>query len=116
MQHNQADLLKASVKIVWCNEHQESGLPYDIMIQTLDADDNMKVTDTQFLEVKASVAHDNKLFRVSKQEMEYAAKAGPQYTVARVTGAGSNKPQLAFITNPHRLWEEKQLDVCLYLG
>ncbi|KAF5840905.1 hypothetical protein DUNSADRAFT_15105 [Dunaliella salina] len=116
LQRHQADLAQTPVRIIWCNEQQESGLPFDLKVQTLDANDNTKVTSTRYIEVKASMAHDNKLFRVTQQEMEFAAKAGPLYTVARVTGAGSQKPQLAFTTNPYRLWEEKQLDVCLYLG
>lgn len=103
----------ALLRVVWVNEHSESGLPYDIEIVT--------GAGSTYVEVKSSAAADKDFCEISAAEMDCAREheGDDAYHLYRVAGAGG--PDGTILTryvNPYRLWRQQvlRLVVCLPTG
>ena len=76
---------QGDLNVIWVNEDQETGLPYDIQIMRRDNDEYVPV---KYIEVKATKEVENKAFEMSPNELRYAFQFGPSYDVYRVGGIG----------------------------
>mmetsp|Transcript_7722 Transcript_7722/g.20580 ORF Transcript_7722/g.20580 Transcript_7722/m.20580 type:complete len:126 (-) Transcript_7722:263-640(-) len=95
-------------EVVWVNQEQESGLPYDIVLRNPETHAVLA-----YVEVKSSAWHSKDAFEVSPAEMRWAQHHGPAYTVFRVSGASTSNPSLVRLTDPIALWQAKAISLCL---
>jgi hypothetical protein len=82
----------------WLNEEQEQGLPYDIIVTTIDG-----TQATRYIEVKATVqpavSSASTRFPISAYEAREAVARGSQYELWCVCGV-SNEPKAWKIVDP----------------
>ena len=81
---SQGDLI-----VIWVNQDEETGLPYDIRIMRRNNDD--EYVPVKYIEVKATKEVENKAFEMSPNELRYAFHHGPSYDVYRVGGIGMDE-------------------------
>ena len=77
-----AEVTTGSEVVTWVNESNESGLPYDIVI-------NEKTGDTTFIEVKSTSSPEKYVLEISSQEIQCAFKKKGRYHLYRVYNAGN---------------------------
>ena len=80
---------QGDLSVIWVNEDQETGLPFDIQIMRRDNDEYVPV---KYIEVKATKEVENKAFEMSPNELRYAFHHGSSYDVYRVGGIGMDEP------------------------
>ncbi|KAJ1604904.1 hypothetical protein OJ252_3606 [Cryptosporidium canis] len=105
-------------KIVWLNEIEESGLPYDILLSTVNQKNN--TTEEIFIEVKSSSKKEKSFFYVSFNEWKFAEKMQSNYWIFQILGVSpntlnSNPNELEYIIikNPFESWEMGNLKMIL---
>ncbi|OAP18828.1 hypothetical protein AXX17_AT1G08110 [Arabidopsis thaliana] len=86
---------KALVK--WVNEHSETGLPYDLIIEN-------RGGNKEYVEVKATVSTGKDYFNLSVKEWEFANEKGESYVIAHVLLGNSN----AILTQQRNLVKLRQ--------
>lgn len=90
----------------WVNEVNESGLPYDILVEG--NDNSMK-----YIEVKATTKAKKDLFEISVREWQFAAEKGESYTIARVVLSHGKLSQISTYRNPVKLCQSRQLQLTI---
>ena len=70
-----------SVEIHWLNEAEETGQPYDLRIKHLESG-----IEDLFVEVKTTVAEEEREFEISSQQLKFAFETGEQFHLYRVSG------------------------------
>jgi len=125
-------VLSGGWRVVWVNREQESGLPYDILLQAPgstpggpnaapcphplpQAHQHASDTSALYIEVKSTVSHDKQAFEVSRNEMQVAGEMRGRYMVYRVFGAGSSSAAMCVLPDPVQLWERQVLRVCMVI-
>jgi hypothetical protein len=100
------------VKVVWVNEHEESGEPYDLkMIWT-----QGKSRKEEYIEVKSTRTTEKGLFEVTINEFEYASIHGSNYSIFRVFNAGNDALcRVLRFRNPVALVRQKKIQLALVL-
>ncbi|XP_041376442.1 protein NO VEIN-like isoform X2 [Gigantopelta aegis] len=73
-------------RIVWVNEAEESGLPYDFEIVIIDGEDEKSV----FVEVKSTLLDTKQQFAISAREIQFAIKHKDAYQIYRIFNAGKD--------------------------
>ena len=71
-----------NVEVQWMNADQETGQPYDMVIQHLN---NTGMRDL-YVEVKTTVADEEKQFEISSQQLRFAFETGEDFHLYRVSG------------------------------
>jgi len=100
----------AGKRVVWVNEHEETGFQYDLRIEN-EASGEVEA----YVEVKTTAAKDKCFFEMSYREWTFAQKEGNRYVIFRVSNAGKSDVELCSITNPFRQWKDLNLGMCLSL-
>ncbi|XP_033112406.1 protein NO VEIN-like isoform X2 [Anneissia japonica] len=73
--------------VLWANEQNETGYPYDIEIKT-----NIEGgVHTEYIEVKATNSSDKKYFQISSNEITFAQLNAPNYHLYRVYNVGKKE-------------------------
>jgi len=100
------DSIKAGeIEIVWLNEEEETGQPYDlivkhhpIQVEEVQPQKKKKKKKDQssgnkqqqhpdiYIEVKTTVANEEKQFEISSQQLKFAIEHGPNFHLYRVSG------------------------------
>lgn len=99
--------------VIWMNEDQEAGTPYDLILE-VDAADCKKKTAQIFIEVKTTESSDKGFFEISAQEFEFALAEQQNYHIYRVLNAGKSDVKLKRLVNLAEKMKRKQ--VCLFLA
>ncbi|XP_047947665.1 protein NO VEIN isoform X1 [Salvia hispanica] len=82
--------------VKWVNEANETGLPYDIV---LEGDDST----TEYIEVKATRYGRKNWFLISLREWQFAIEKGESFSIAHVVLAENNMAKVTVYQNPARL-------------
>merc|ERR1712183_42024 len=94
----------AGKRVVWVNEHEETGFQYDLRIE------NVYSGEVEaYVEVKTTHTSDKHLFEMSYLEWNFAQKEGNRFVIFRVINAGKDNVQLLSIANPFRQWRERNI-------
>lgn len=94
--------------VKWVNEFNESGLPYDIVIE---GENNSK----EYIEVKATSHAWKDWFGISIREWQFAVEKGDSFSIARVVISDGNSAQITTYRNPAKLCQLKQIQLQLAL-
>ena len=116
-------------RLVWVNEKQESGKPYDIEVVLVqgnggtDGGDDRKEGEVQeghekktvYIEVKSTVASEKAMVEISLNELKFAMLKSCDYHMYRVYGAGLTSSRLCLLENLHLHLHQKSSQILLYL-
>lgn len=83
--------------VKWVNEANETGLPYDILLEGDDED------DTEYIEVKATRYGRKNWFLISIREWQFAIEKGEAFSIAHVVLTDDNMARVTVYKNPARL-------------
>ncbi|KAK4489070.1 hypothetical protein RD792_004864 [Penstemon davidsonii] len=89
----------SNVSVKWVNEANETGLPYDI---TIESDENNS-TSKEYIEVKATKVATKNWFLITMREWEFAIEKGESFSIAHVILADENMAKVSIYKNPARL-------------
>ncbi|KAK3280654.1 hypothetical protein CYMTET_11525 [Cymbomonas tetramitiformis] len=84
-------------RVEWVNEEAESGLPYDIVVDTAEG-------GLHYVEVKASRYASKTMFEVSPNEWKCAQEHGDHFHVFRVFKAGTAEARISRLSDPMAVW------------
>ena len=121
--------------LVWVNEKQESGKPYDIEVVLVQdngstgGEDDRKEGEVQevgnqeeeqektkvYIEVKSTVASEKAMVEISLNELKFAMLKSCDYHMYRVYGAGLTSSRLCQLENLHLHLKQKSSQILLYL-
>ncbi|CAL0306413.1 unnamed protein product [Lupinus luteus] len=96
---------KPSVK--WVNEVNETGLPYDIVVE--------KETNTEFIEVKATRSPRKDWFNISLREWQFAIEKGQSFSIAFVSIMGNNVAKVTIFKDPVKLCQLGELQLAVMM-
>ncbi|GER41663.1 histidine kinase [Striga asiatica] len=84
----------------WVNENNETGLPYDIVVEGQGEDGKEK----EYVEVKATKSNKKNWFLITMREWQFAVEKGESYSIAYVVLGDNNKmARVTVYKNPARL-------------
>ena len=83
--------------VLWVNEAEESGLPYDLQMREPDGRGGAR---TVYVEVKATRSADKDVFEMSLKELMFSVQHGDAYRLFRVFGVGTDSVRVLKISNP----------------
>ncbi|XP_056153215.1 uncharacterized protein wu:fj29h11 [Lampris incognitus] len=104
--------------IIWCNQHAESGQPYDFKLTfgPTDGPENGQSGKVVYVEVKATVKTEKAFIHLSANELDFALKEKERYHVYRVYCAGDAKNvRLCRIQNLAQHLHAKDLKLFLFI-
>jgi len=101
---------KDQKRVVWVNEHEETGFQYDLRIESASSGEV-----EAFVEVKTTQSKEKHYFEMSYREWTFAQKEGNRFVVFRVSNAGKRDVELCSITNPFKQWKDQNMGMCLSL-
>lgn len=87
-------------EIVWANEHDESGKPYDFKVK--------KNGVEKFIDVKGTPSEEKNVIYLSQNEWIFMFEKGKDYSIYRVYGAGET-PSIDIVDNPSGLLQEGKI-------
>ena len=87
LQNFASEINKRDVDVIWVNQDEETGLPYDIKIMKRKNDEYIPV---KYIEVKSTKSIANRPFKMSSSELRFAFHYGLSYDVYRVSGIGED--------------------------
>ena len=93
--------------IQWVNENNETGNPYDIVVQL--------ETETVYIEVKSTASVDKELIATSWKELKFAEGQAKNYHLYRVNNAGKSSTQLRWLENLHEYLQHNPIRFYLEL-
>ena len=99
-------------KIVWVNKTSETGMPYDIEIETDAAVDSVRVI---YVEVKSTAASNKDLVEFSWQELKYAERMAADYHLYRVYNAGKPSHRLCQLEDVQNYLHETHTRLLFFL-
>ncbi|PON33820.1 Histidine kinase-like ATPase, C-terminal domain containing protein [Parasponia andersonii] len=97
---------KSAVK--WVNEHNETGLPYDIVV----AD---RKTGEEFIEVKATISPRKNWLKITMREWQFAIDKGEAFSLAHVVLLENNVARVSVFKNPVKLLQQSKLHLVVVL-
>ncbi|KAH7521674.1 hypothetical protein FEM48_Zijuj07G0058000 [Ziziphus jujuba var. spinosa] len=83
----------------WVNKENETGLPYDIIIEDQENQENGK----EFIEVKSTKSPRKDWFLISSREWQFAMEKGDAFSIAHVVILGNNTARVSVFKNPANL-------------
>ncbi|KAI3716435.1 hypothetical protein L1987_67312 [Smallanthus sonchifolius] len=92
--------------VQWVNEVNESGLPYDIVVE---GKDNRK----EYIEVKSTSNARKDWFVISVREWQFAVENGDSFSIARVVLSDGNSAQITTYRNPFKLCQSGHLQLAI---
>ncbi len=96
------------VKVTWVNEYEETGQPFDILVEC----DNTKT----YIEVKATKYNQKELFEISSKEVLFAEQQKEHFHLYRVYNAGnSENARLCRLQNLAYKMEKKEVRLGMYI-
>lgn len=87
---------RPSRPVVWVNEHEEQGWPFDIVVGAasvealVDAPEELLRSGLEFIEVKSSRTRAKRVFELSLEELQFGVLGGPSYTLIRALGVAAD--------------------------
>ncbi|XP_072312808.1 uncharacterized protein [Eucyclogobius newberryi] len=97
--------------VTWCNEHAESGQPYDFQLTFAQPD-----TALVYIEVKSTVKTEKAFIHMSANELDFALKKKEDYHIFRVYSAGdAQNVRLCRIQNLAQHLHTKNLELYLFV-
>lgn len=98
---------KSMVK--WVNEDNETGLPYDIVVED-------QANGIEFIEVKATKSSRKDWFLISLREWQFAMEKGEAFSIAHVVLLGNNVARVSVFKNPVRLCQLGKLQLVVMMN
>ena len=98
--------------VIWMNEKQECGTPYDLVMEIDAADGETKSLEI-FIEVKTTEYDDKDFFEISAQEFEFALAQQEKYHIYRVFNVGKCDVKLKRLVNLAEKMRQKQVRLFL---
>ena len=96
-----------STTVIWVNQDEESGKPYDIEIRR----GNKTI---EYIEVKSTSSNDKQLFEITLNELAQAQTHGSAFSIYRVYNAGREEAaRIARFRNPIALIRQKVLNLAM---
>ncbi|KAL8608369.1 hypothetical protein ACOMHN_002602 [Nucella lapillus] len=97
----QKDMHSDIYDVIWTNQAEESGKPYDFEVVCTTEDEAYTI----FVEVKATQSSQKEVFEISANEVKFASEHGERYHIYRIFSAGvTGQVQLVRLTNvSHRM-------------
>ncbi|KAK7247091.1 hypothetical protein RIF29_41968 [Crotalaria pallida] len=93
--------------VKWVNEVNETGLPYDIVIE--------KEAVREFIEVKATRSPRKDWFNISLREWQFAIEKGESFSVAFVAINGNNVARVTIFRDPVKLCQQGELQLAVIM-
>ncbi|XP_010527472.1 PREDICTED: uncharacterized protein LOC104804807 isoform X2 [Tarenaya hassleriana] len=93
--------------VKWVNEHNETGLPYDIVVEEQGG-------RKEYVEVKATISARKDWFNLSVREWQFAYEKGESYVIAHVL-VGNENAILTQHRNPVKLCQEGKLRLLILM-
>lgn len=90
--------------VKWVNEHNETGLPYDIVLG-----ENNK----EYIEVKATKSARKDWFEISMNELQFAVEKGEAFSIAHVILLDNNVAKVRVYKNLVKLCQLRQLKLAV---
>ncbi|KAI9914991.1 hypothetical protein PsorP6_008608 [Peronosclerospora sorghi] len=99
----------SDLTVEWINEHEESGLPYDLTLSS-----GNKVVE--YIEVKSTRTTEKGVFEISMNELDQAAIHGSSYCIYRVFNAGNAALcRVIRMKNPISLVRQRKIQLALVM-
>jgi hypothetical protein len=99
--------------ILWLNEQQEQGKPYDFLLQFL------LTKRTSYIEVKSTLSHDRQLIPITFNELQYCCSLSnghEDFLIYRVYNTGRlNKVQLRIVNRIEEKLRKHALELFLLI-
>ena len=101
------------MKVLWLNENQEQGKPYDFILEYL------STKRTTYIEVKSTLSHRRQLIPITFNELNYCcslSNSNEDFVVYRVYNTGRlNKVQLRIVQNIEEKLRRHALELFLLI-
>lgn len=94
--------------VKWVNEHNETGLPYDIVV--LD-----KNTGEEFIEVKATISPRKNWLKITMREWQFAIDKGEAFSIAHIVILENNVSRVSVFRNPVKLLQQGKLHLVVVM-
>lgn len=102
--------------VVWVNEMQESGKPFDFECQLYKTDGTNQSLYTVYIEVKSTLSDKKEAFEISGHEVQFAFEKQSNFHVYRVYNVGTaEKVRLVKIENLASQIDRKNVRLCLVI-
>lgn len=95
-------------KVNWVNEVNETGLPYDILIE-----DNEY--SREYIEVKATTSSKKDWFNITLREWQFAIDMGDSFSVAHVVLKDRKAARISVFRNPFQLCQQGKLQLVVMM-
>ncbi|KAI3791107.1 hypothetical protein L2E82_04713 [Cichorium intybus] len=92
--------------VTWVNDVKESGLPYDIVVESED-------NKIEYIEVKATSNGRKDWFVISVREWQFGVEKGEDFSIARVVLSDGKLAQVTIYRNPVKLCQSGQLKLAI---
>ncbi|CBZ51381.1 hypothetical protein NCLIV_044430 [Neospora caninum Liverpool] len=109
------EIQEGRCRILWVNEDEESGTPYDILVTKYGQVGSSALPESIYIEVKATSSQSKSFFEVSHKEWQFAQQHGDHFHIYRVLDAEGEQPRILRIVNPYRQWRENRIGICIAL-
>lgn len=93
--------------VMWVNEVNETGLPYDLVIG--------EETSKEFIEVKATRSPRKDWFIITMREWQFAVDKGESYSIAHVALVGNNVARITIFKDPVKLCQQGELQLAMMM-
>ncbi|GAB2267233.1 hypothetical protein Dimus_002217 [Dionaea muscipula] len=95
----------------WVNEDEETGLPYDIVIEG----QGKEIISKEYIEVKATRYESKGWFFISPREFQFAVDKGDAYSIANVAVSGAKAAKITIYKNPSKLCQLGKLRLAMVI-
>ncbi|KAL6970996.1 hypothetical protein U1Q18_030678, partial [Sarracenia purpurea var. burkii] len=95
--------------VMWVNQDNETGLPYDIVIE------NVEEKSKEYIEVKTTKSSRKDWFLITVREWQFAVEKGELFSIACVCLSGNNMARITVFKNPARLCHQKRLRLAVVI-
>ncbi|KAM1036684.1 hypothetical protein ACFX2C_031577 [Malus domestica] len=100
---------KAGEAVVkWVNEHNETGLPYDIVL-------GEKKNSREYIEVKTTKSTRKDWFEISMRELQFAVEKGEAFSIAHVVLLDNNVARVSVYKNLAKLCQLHKLHLAVLM-
>ncbi|XP_030507403.2 protein NO VEIN [Cannabis sativa] len=88
----------------WVNEHNETGLPYDLIV------------GEEYIEVKATISPRKNWLKITMNEWKFAIDQGDSFSIAHVVILENNIPKVSVFKNPVKLLYQGKLHLVVVMA
>ncbi|KAK7114721.1 uncharacterized protein [Littorina saxatilis] len=98
--------------VIWTNEVEETGKPYDFEVICTSGDEAYTV----YIEVKATRSSQKEVFEISANEVKFASEQGDHFHIYRIFNAGTTgQVQLVRLTNVSHKLDNKEVRLLMVI-